>query len=260
MVELDGAARRARQRHRIGGRDDLRLGDEQLGQPFAAPAAAQQIAIDLGERAGGAGDDHRGDDEAGDRAAGQAAAATSVAPSHSTSVIDPATSAMTIAVSVARSRMRRLATAKLLSTVVGEALRLAPFLGEGLDDLHRPQHLARGRADLGDAILAEHESLRTRRPSRLIGADHDRDHQQHHAGQLGRDGEQVEQSADAGEQYCAARPRRWCRRPARSAWCRRSGATRSRRAIFLEEARARGAADWSAPRGGCRRRRARPAS
>ena len=75
---------------------------------------------------------------------------------------------MTIAVIIARSRMRRLAVVNTVSGA-GETLGLAALLVEGLDDLHRAQHFAGDRADVGDAVLALVEMARSRRPRMMIG-------------------------------------------------------------------------------------------
>ena len=59
-----------------------------------------------------------------------------------------------MAVISARSRMRCLAVANTVSVARGEALGLAALLAERLDDLHRAEHFAGDRADVGDAVLA----------------------------------------------------------------------------------------------------------
>ena len=55
------------------GARDLGLFAEQFGQPPGGAGAAQQIAIDFGQRAERAGDEPAGEHEGGDRAAGDRA-------------------------------------------------------------------------------------------------------------------------------------------------------------------------------------------
>ena len=107
-------------------------------------------------------------------------AATSIAPCQMTMVIAPKIRAMTIAVIIARSRMRRLAVANTRLDRVGEALGLAPLLVEGLDDLHRAEHFAGDRADVGDAVLARARDGADAAAEDGDRDDHERDAEQQH--------------------------------------------------------------------------------
>ena len=140
MIERDRAARRLGQGDRVGGRGDLRPLGEQLGQPPGRTGAAQQIAIDFGQRA----------ERAGDQAAGQHERAIEpplirarrrrpTAPSHSTSVIEPKISADHDRGHDRAEHDAALGGGEAWLDRVAEALRLAILLTERLDDLHRAQ-------------------------------------------------------------------------------------------------------------------------
>ena len=105
---------------------------------------------------------------------------------------------MTIAVISARSRMRRLAAVKTVSVAAGEALALAALLVERLDDLHRAEHFAGDRADVGDAVLALGRYGADLAPEDDDRDDDERNAEQHHPGELGRE---EEQDDDAGDRH-----------------------------------------------------------
>ena len=111
---------------------------------------------------------------------------TSIAAWRIIRVIEPNSSVMTIAVSNARSRIRRRAVAKARVDRLAEAAALARLLAEGLDDLHRAQRLGDDRAEIGDPVLAAARDV-----AHPAAEQHDREHDQRDAEQ------QPERSASA---------------------------------------------------------------
>ena len=81
-------------------------------------------------------------------------AATSTAPCQMTQVIAEKISAMTIERHQRAEQDAALGDGEDGFGRAGEALGLAVLLVERLDDLHRAEHLAGDRADVGDAVLA----------------------------------------------------------------------------------------------------------
>jgi hypothetical protein len=72
----------------LAGRLDLGLG-QQFGEPLRRAGAAQQVAIDFGQRAERAGEQSAGEHEGGDRAAGHPARGDVDRACHITMVIAP---------------------------------------------------------------------------------------------------------------------------------------------------------------------------
>ena len=154
IAEAEAAARRFGQAFGAGRGRDFGLGFEQFSEPARRTRAAQQIAIDFGERAERTGHKAAGDDESGDRAAGNLARRhrQRAAPHHQH---DPA--------EYQQNHHRRHAGAQQDAATGGvegafdhacKPLALALFLAEALHDLHRREHLGDIGADIGDAILA----------------------------------------------------------------------------------------------------------
>ena len=202
VAELDGAELE----HAIGGlgqwrwrggRLDGRLGDQQLVQALGGTGGAQQIAIDFRQRPEGAGEEAAIEDEGRDGAAGDATRrdVDRALPDdhgdgrehqgdndegHQRPEADPA-----------------LGGAEHGFGGLSEALGLAPLLVEGLDDLHRPEHLAGQRADVGDAVLAVAGNGADPSPEQGQGHDDQGNAEQHHGGELGRQHEQYDGAGGA---------------------------------------------------------------
>ena len=194
--EFERPARRFGEGARLRGRGDARFGVEQLAQPFGGARGAQQVAIDLGQRAERARDQPAGEDESGDGAAGDRPRSDALGPvpqqggdraeqqpdddrGHDRAQADAALG----------GRKGRLDRAR-------EARRFALFLPERLDDLHRAQLFGRRRADVGDAILARPRDILQAAAEQDDRHDDHRDAEQDAAGQLGRQGEQIGDAAD----------------------------------------------------------------
>ena len=65
MLEGERADRRFGKRARMRGRSYVRFRLEQLAEPLGGARRAQQVAIDLGQRAEGARDEAAGEDDSG---------------------------------------------------------------------------------------------------------------------------------------------------------------------------------------------------
>ena len=99
---------------------------------------------------------------------------------------------------IARSEMRRRAVRKALRTASREAAALALLLAEGLDDLHRAQQSRRRsspdrRSGPGCCARCCGRAGRARRSARTIGGMPISSQ----IGELGREGEQIDDAADA---------------------------------------------------------------
>ena len=261
VLERQPAARRLGQRERPRRRGDGGLLVQQLVEPARRAGAAQQVAVDFGQRAERARDQHAGQHERGDRAAAERAFGDldRAAPQQQRDRAEDHRD---------HDRGHRRAQQDAAPRGVegrldrfGETLLLAPFLVEALHDLHRPEHFgdAASRPSATRSWLSR-ETVRRRRPNQTIGSSTSGTPSSSIAGQRRARGRAGSRSRRAPSAHCAARPRSWCRRRARSARCRRSSARRSRSARSPRRSPARGAAGCAAPRGGCRRPRARRAT
>ena len=112
------AAHPRRQLERVRRRRDRRPRLQQLAQPLHRAGGALHLAPHFGQRGGGAADEARIHQELDELPAGHRAGEHRCAPSHSTKVMPANTSMMPIAVSAARTRVRRIAATKLSSTAL----------------------------------------------------------------------------------------------------------------------------------------------
>src|SRR3546814_9990134 len=85
-------------------------------------------------------------------------------------------------------------------TTLFRAFGLARFLPEGLDDLHRAELLGRRGADVGDPVLTGARNGLEPPPEQHDRHDDDRDADQYAAGQRRRQGEEIDDAADAHDQ------------------------------------------------------------
>ncbi len=154
IVEANGALHPRRQLERVLRRADDRPRLQQFAQALHGAGGALHLAPHFGERGGRAADE-RGVEQKLRRAARRSwcRRCTWRAPSHNTKVMPPNTSMTPMAVSAARTLVRRTAVAKLSSTAFAIAFALQLLHGESLHGLDRVQRLVRQTAGVGDAIL-----------------------------------------------------------------------------------------------------------
>ena len=182
---------------RVGRRADVGLGVEQFVQPLGRAGGAQQVAIDFGQRAERAGEQPAVKHERGDRAAGHAARGDV-----DRALPDDHRDRAEHQEDDDRGHDRAQQDAPLGGREdaldrVGEARRLAPLLVERLDDLHRAEHFAGDRADVGDAVLAAGRDRAHAAAEEDDRPDDQRHAEQHQTGELGREREQDDDAADA---------------------------------------------------------------
>ncbi|PAV70022.1 hypothetical protein WR25_20171 [Diploscapter pachys] len=193
---------RPRHRHgqgdRSGGSGDLGRLAQQFGNAARRARAAQQVAIDFGQRAERARDDAARHDE-GEHAAARQAPGGDVGDALPHDQHDrPEDEAdhdrghhcaqRDAALRGGEGRVHRRA----------EARRLARFLTECLHDLHRAQRFGHQRADIGDPILRDARMRADAAAEDGDGQHDERNAKQQHAGKLGRKHEQIDHAADAG--------------------------------------------------------------
>ncbi len=178
---------------------DLGPCGEQLAQTARSPRAAQQIAIDLGQRAEGAGDEPAGQHEGGDRAARHPARGDvqRTLPQHHRNRAEHQADHQ-------RGHHRAERDAALgggehILDRVAEAAGLALFLPERLDDLHRAQHFGGESANIGDAILRSARETAHAAAEQDQRQQHQRYDDDHEPGELGAQHEQIGDAADQRE-------------------------------------------------------------
>ncbi len=195
--ELQPSLRRIGEAAGVGGRGDARFGVQQFGEPFGGADGAQQVAIDLGERAESARDEPAGEHEGGDGAAGDRPRRDPRG-----AVPEQGRDRAEEQADDDRGHDRAEANAALGGGEIildrhGEALGFAAFLTEGLDDLHRAQLLGGCRADVGDAVLAGARHILQAAAEQHDRQDDDGDAEQDAAGETRREREEIDDAADA---------------------------------------------------------------
>ncbi|MCY1171235.1 hypothetical protein D9M73_113390 [compost metagenome] len=198
MIELDRPARRLRQRDGFGGRSDFRPLVQQFGQPLGRARGAQQIAINFAQRPERAADQHRGRQKRGERPRRQP-------PRRD--IGDGAPQQQGDRAEDQRDEQGREQRAQQDAALgggeaarhrIGKALRLAAFLPERLDDLHRRKHLDRHCANVGDAVLAGARMRPQPPPEQNDRQQRERNTDQDHPRQLRRKHEQRNNPANPG--------------------------------------------------------------
>ena len=199
-VEGERALGRLGKRRGAGGGRDVGLLVEQLGKAAGRARGAQQVAIDFGERAERAGDEARGEHERHDRSAREPAGGDigHRGPYDQRDRREQRADH--------QRRHDRAQAEAALARLEGagdgtlEALGLALLLPEGLDDAHRAQRLGSDRADIGHPVLAGARELPHPAAQPDDRQDGDRDADDEIGGDLGREREEIDDAARAGEQ------------------------------------------------------------
>ncbi len=200
VAERQAAARRFRQCLGPVGRRDARLRDQQFVETARRARTAQQIAVNFGQRAERTRHQPAGDDEGRDGPAGNGARghADGAAPHQQRDRAEDQQD---------DDRCHRGADqdaafgdGENLFHRITETGFLAPFLTEGLDDLHRRQHFGHHRADIGDPVLAGARDIAQAAPENGDRQDDRRNDQDQADGQRRGEIEQIGRAADRHQQ------------------------------------------------------------
>jgi hypothetical protein len=194
VVERQRAARGAAAATGLAGALISRLLGEQLGEPAGGAGAAQQVAIDFGQRAERAGDERAGEHEGGDRAAGDPAGLRRRARlphQHGDRAEDQA---MTIAVITARSSDPAPRGLKARSTASEAAGSRSPGRRPGRSSSRPAPRTIAPTSAIRSWLCARRAGPGGRADDRQ---DDERDAEQQHAVSFGRQGEQIDDAADA---------------------------------------------------------------
>ena len=187
-------------------------------------------------------------------------ATTSAAPAHRTRVIAPKMRKMTIAVIIARTRMRRLAAAKVASTASLNRAASRTSWVNAWTTLIAPSTSADDRADPRDAVLARPRQRPHAPPEEDDRREDGGNDEEHQPGQLGAEDEHVGDAADAHERVPQRDRRRRRHHLLDHSGVRGQPAGDLRRPVVLEEGGVERTADGAGRSCAGRRRRARRSS